>query len=119
MQHVTSVSKRTLETGYIVQDLSLDYRPDEKRSSLVETMASGKPTLTYIRDDLVSAYPKDLPIVVVNPDTIYSKLKELILSAELRHKIGAKSRAYTEKYHDVRVVVDNLETVYEKISRNV
>ena len=80
-------------------------------------MCAGKPTLTYIRDDLVSAYPEDMPLVNTNPDTIYENLKKLITDAELRHEIGLKSRAYVEKYHDVKVVVDDLENIYKEVLR--
>jgi len=84
----------------------------------VETMAAGKPTLTYIREDLVEKFPSDFPIVNANPDTIYSKLKELILNAELRRDIGIKSRKYVEKYHDASVVADDLIKIYSEISND-
>ncbi|MEY8241743.1 MAG: glycosyltransferase [Cycloclasticus sp.] len=81
----------------------------------VETMAAGKPTLTYIREDLVDSFPIDFPIVNVNPDTLYAKLKELILDSSLRHKIGVASRKYVEKYHDVNVVTQDLIEIYREI----
>jgi len=81
----------------------------------VEAMASGKPTITFIRDDLIEKYPKDLPIVNANPDTIYDKLKMLIKDAELRHKIGMKSRKYVEKYHSLEVIGPKLLEIYKEI----
>lgn len=81
----------------------------------VESMAAGKPTITYIREDLVEKYPPDLPLVNANPDTIYAVLKSLILDAELRHEIGKKSRAYAEKYHSLDVVVSELIQIYKEI----
>jgi len=81
----------------------------------VEAMASGKPTITYVRKDLIDKYPPDIPIVNANPDTIYSVLKKLILDAGLRHEIGKQSRAYVEKYHAIDVVVSDLLQIYREI----
>jgi glycosyltransferase involved in cell wall biosynthesis len=81
----------------------------------VEAMCAGKPTLTYIRDDLVKEYPQDLPLVNTNPDTIYENLKILIVDSRLRNEIGKASREYVEKYHDTRVVVDGLIDIYKEI----
>ncbi|MCE7980650.1 MAG: hypothetical protein DYG89_05610 [Caldilinea sp. CFX5] len=78
-------------------------------------MASGKPTLTYIREDLIEQYPKDLPLVNTNPDTIYTRLKELIVDTERRREIGLKSRTYVEKNHALEVVGAKLLQVYQKI----
>lgn len=81
----------------------------------IEAMASGKPALTYIREDLLEQYPKDLPLVNANPDTIYLRLKELIVDAERRREIGVKSRTYVEKNHSLEVVGAKLLQVYQEI----
>ncbi|MBK9575104.1 MAG: glycosyltransferase [Rhodoferax sp.] len=78
----------------------------------VEAMAMGKPTTSYIRDNLVDKYPRDLPLVNVNPDTIESVLEQLILDAQSRHRIGVASRAYVERYHDAEVVMEDLARIY-------
>ena len=85
----------------------------------IEAMASGKPTVCYIRDDLVEKYPEDLPLVNANPDTIYQKLKELILDSELRHEIGIKSRTYAEKYHSLEVIGPRLLNIYKEIGLKI
>ncbi|PLY05603.1 MAG: hypothetical protein C0625_12275 [Arcobacter sp.] len=82
----------------------------------VETMAAGKPTISYIREDLISKFPSELPLVSANPDTIYDILKDLIVNPEKRFEIGKNSRAYVEKYHDVKIVVDDLIKIYDEIS---
>ncbi|PHZ84840.1 glycosyltransferase [Paremcibacter congregatus] len=82
----------------------------------VETMASGKPTITYIREDLVDKFPKELPIVNANPETIYDVMRGLIMSHSMRHEIGLASRSYVEKYHDLLVVCDDLIGIYNEIS---
>lgn len=81
----------------------------------VETMAAGKPTMTYIRPDLVSKYPAEMPLVNTNPDTLYDKLKELICEPTLRADLSYRSRQYVEKYHDVDVVVGDLIDIYKDI----
>lgn len=81
----------------------------------VESMACGKPTITYIREDLIEKYPSDLPIVNANPDTIYDRLKLLLLDKELRYEIGRKSRIYAEKTHSLDVVGKRLIQIYREI----
>lgn len=84
-------------------------------ATAVESMALGKPTVTYIREDLLDQYPSDLPLVNANPDTIYDCLKKLIMDAELRHKIGNDSRLYAEKYHSLEVIGPALLDIYREI----
>lgn len=84
----------------------------------VETMAAGKPTLTYIRPDLVSKFPPEMPLVNANPDTLYGILKELICEPTLRADLSYRSRRYVEKYHDVDVVVGELMDIYKDIGFN-
>ena len=81
----------------------------------VEAMAMGKPVICHIREDLKNKYPKELPIISANPDTIYSVLKVLIEDAKLRHEIGKKGRAYVEQYHDARKIAGELIKVYESL----
>lgn len=99
---------------------TVDVYVDELRcgshgATAVEAMALGKPTVTYIREDLVEKYPQDMPLVNANPDTIYDRLKELIVDAELRHEIGQRSRAYAEKYHSLEVIGPALLDIYRQI----
>lgn len=81
----------------------------------VETMAAGKPTVTFIRDDLVDSHPNELPIVNANPDTIYARLKELICDPSIRYEISHASRKYAERYHKREVVVEQLVDFYKSI----
>ena len=78
----------------------------------VEAMAMGKPTISWIRDNLVGSYPPDLPIVNSNPDTIRDVLEKLIKDAQLRHDIGVASRKYVERFHDAEVVIEELSQIY-------
>ncbi|MBE3554349.1 MAG: glycosyltransferase [Thermicanus sp.] len=81
----------------------------------VEGMALGKPVIAYIREDLRSFYPPDLPIVSANPDTLKERLKELLLHPELRKSLGEQGRRYVEKHHDARIVTKKLIAIYEKV----
>jgi glycosyltransferase involved in cell wall biosynthesis len=78
----------------------------------VEAMAMGKPTISFIRDDLKNIYPENLPIVNANPDTIESVLMGLIIDSELRNQIGCSSRLYVERYHDAEVVINEIAKTY-------
>lgn len=81
----------------------------------VEAMAAGKPTLTYVRPDLVPRYPADLPIINVNPDTIYGQLRAIINDADRRAELSRRGREYVERYHAVPVVVRSLLEIYCQI----
>ena len=81
----------------------------------VEAMALGKPVLCYIRDDLIDKYPKDLPIVNANPDTIEQELEKLLSNPQLRAEIGERSRMFVERYHDSRAVARKLIKLYEAL----
>lgn len=78
----------------------------------VEAMALGKPVLAYIREDLIPMFPKELPIVNANPDTIYQQLKMLLDYPELRYQLGLKGREYAETYHSSDVIVNQLLNIY-------
>lgn len=81
----------------------------------IEAMASGKPVLCYIRDDLISKYPEDLPIVNANPDTIEEKIEMLLINPHMRRIIGEQSRRFVEKHHDSKVVAKRLIELYETL----
>lgn len=81
----------------------------------VEAMAAGKPTLTYVRPDLVARYPADLPVINVNPDTIYNELRAIINDPARRLELSRRGRAYVERYHAVPVVVSDLLGIYRAV----
>jgi hypothetical protein len=81
----------------------------------VETMALGKPVIAYIRDDLLSRFPPELPVYNANPDNLGQRLRELLENPALRHDLGARGRQYVEKYHAKEVVVQKLESIYASL----
>lgn len=99
---------------------SCDVYVDELRCgshgvTAVEAMAAGKPTITYIRPDLLQQYPVDMPLVNANPDTIASVLRKLACEPQWRADLAAQSRRYVEKYHDALIVARDMWDVYRQI----
>lgn len=78
----------------------------------LESMAMGKPIISYISDDMLEEYPEELPIQVANIDNIESVIEKLILDENLRVTLGRQGREYVETYHDYRVVTEELLNIY-------
>ncbi len=81
----------------------------------VEAMALRKPVVCWISDYMRELLPKDLPIIIANPDTIKSVLKNLFDNRDQLSLIGKKSREFVEKYHDSNIVAKNHETIYKSL----
>ncbi len=84
----------------------------------LEAMALGKPTLCYIKPSVVNQYPPDLPILIANQDNLADVLEPLLKDGELRNKIGQRSRAYVEKYHDAVKLTKHLTDIYQTLTRD-
>ena len=71
----------------------------------IEAMALGKPVVTFLHDEAVGAprrrFGVSVPIVPATKETLVDALRPLVESAEERRRIGAESRAYVERVHDV------------------
>lgn len=99
---------------------SCDVYVDELRCgshgvTAVEAMAAGKPTVTFIRPDLIEKYPAELPLANANPDTITSVLRGLITDPALRSDLSIRSRQYVERYHDSFVVARDMMDIYRQV----
>jgi glycosyltransferase involved in cell wall biosynthesis len=85
----------------------------------IESMATGRPVITYLHDDAValteSAYSVQVPIVNATKDTLVEKLRPLVESAQLRRELGERGRAYVERVHDMDVIGDRLVEIYESL----
>lgn len=81
----------------------------------VESMALGKPVVTYIRPDLKNKFPKDLPIISASPENIAGQLSFLLKNPELRRNLGIRGRKYVNQVHSVEVVVKKLVDIYTKL----
>jgi glycosyltransferase involved in cell wall biosynthesis len=85
----------------------------------LEAMALGKPVLTYLHDEAVrrseEGYGIRVPIVNVTTETLRDRLAELVADPARRREIGAASRAYVERVHDVDRVADRLLALYARL----
>lgn len=81
----------------------------------VEAMAMGKPVIAFVRDDVRSKLPVELPIIIANPDTIHDVLFDLLREPGKLHQTGVASRAYAERVHDVRRVIPQLVDIYKQV----
>ena len=85
----------------------------------IEAMALGKPVLTFLHDEAVrrteEAFGARVPIVPVTRETLRTRLRELVADPERRRRIGAESRAYVERVHDLATVTDRLLDLYARL----
>lgn len=77
----------------------------------VELMALGKPVVCNI-DTNLRKYRPDLPIVHADPKNLGIVLEELVRDHDQRIMLGKKSMEYTNRYHNVEVIVDELLDLY-------
>lgn len=83
----------------------------------IECMAMGKPVVSWLTDYIMEYYPKELPLLSANPDTIESVLREALDNQDQFAAIGKRGRAYVEKYHDINVVSGQLVELYKHIRK--
>lgn len=70
----------------------------------LESMYNNKITLCYLLDFVLKQYPKDLPIVNVDFDTLESKLEEIVLKLPEYKKSAAKWNSYIKVHHIEKVI---------------
>jgi glycosyltransferase involved in cell wall biosynthesis len=85
----------------------------------LEAMALGKPVVTYLKEDVVrrteEAFGVRVPIVSATKETLVGRLRSLVESPDERRRIGAESRAYVERVHDIDKVADRLIELYSRL----
>ncbi len=85
----------------------------------IECMALGKPVVSYLHDEAVErteqALGAPVPIVPATKDDLRARLEPLVDSAAERRRIGAESRAYVERVHDLESVADRLLALYARL----
>jgi glycosyltransferase involved in cell wall biosynthesis len=85
----------------------------------VEAMALGKPVVTHLKPDVVeqaeTAYGVKVPIVPATKETIVEALRLLVESPAERRRIGAESRTYVERVHDIDRIAARLIDVYSRL----
>jgi hypothetical protein len=81
----------------------------------MEALASGKPVVCYLKPSVIATeLPADSPIINANPDTLISKLRELLSDTTQLHAIGTRSREFALKYHDVQQALPTLINTYKE-----
>ncbi len=85
----------------------------------LEAMALGKPVVTHLRPELVAQaerhYGTKVPLVPATKETLVDALRPLVESPARRREVGAASRAYVERVHDVDVIARRLLDLYERL----
>ncbi|MFN2471646.1 MAG: glycosyltransferase [Gaiellaceae bacterium] len=86
----------------------------------IEAMALGKPVVTYLHDEALrrteEAFGVRVPLVRATKETLVEALRPLVDSAEERRRIGAESRAYVERVHDLDTVGERLLDLYRRLA---
>jgi glycosyltransferase involved in cell wall biosynthesis len=86
----------------------------------IESMALGKPVVTFLHDEAKrrteEAFGVQVPIVSASKETLVDELARLVaLSPGERRAIGAASRAYALKVHDIEPIADRLLDLYASL----
>jgi glycosyltransferase involved in cell wall biosynthesis len=85
----------------------------------LESMALGKPVVTYLKPDIVErsaeGYGIRIPIVPATKDTLVDALRPLVADPGRRRELGAAGRAYVEQVHDIDRVADRLVDLYRSL----
>jgi glycosyltransferase involved in cell wall biosynthesis len=85
----------------------------------LESMALGKPVVTYLKPEVVDrsaeGYGVRLPVVPATKETLVEALRPLVEQPSLRRELGAQSRAYVERVHDIDRVADRLLDLYRSL----
>jgi len=85
----------------------------------IEAMALGKPVVTFLHDEAVrrteEAFATHVPIVSATAATLREALRPLVADAGRRRELGAASRAYVERVHDLEHVTNRLLDLYARL----
>jgi glycosyltransferase involved in cell wall biosynthesis len=85
----------------------------------IECLALGKPVVTFLNAEAVRrtehAFGVRVPLVGATRDDLRSRLEPLVASAAERRRIGAESRSYAERVHDLESVGDRLLDLYSRL----
>ena len=85
----------------------------------IEAMALAKPVVGFLHEEAVrrteDAFATRVPIVNATADTLREALRPLVADAARRRALGASSRAYVERVHDLDRVTDRLLALYARL----
>jgi glycosyltransferase involved in cell wall biosynthesis len=78
----------------------------------IEAMATGRPVVCRIRDDLRGHYPADLPVISADPSSVYAVLERLVQDPDARARLGHAGIAYAEQVHEMHRVAEAVLPYY-------
>jgi glycosyltransferase involved in cell wall biosynthesis len=85
----------------------------------IEAMALGKPVVAFLHDEATrrteEALQTRVPIVRADKENLVETLRPLAESAAERRRIGAESRTYVERVHNLEQVADRLLALYARL----
>ncbi len=85
----------------------------------IEAMALGKPVVGRIDEEAAhrteEAFGVPVPVVPATKETLPDVLRRLVADPAERRRIGAESRAYVERVHDLERVADRLLDLYARL----
>jgi glycosyltransferase involved in cell wall biosynthesis len=85
----------------------------------IEAMALGKPVVAFLHEEAVrlteQAFATKVPIVSATAESLRETLRPLVADAAARRELGAASRAYVERVHDLERVADRLLDLYRRL----
>jgi hypothetical protein len=85
----------------------------------IESMAAGKPVLTYVRDE--DRYLRHLPgwtAISVTPDTAEAVLEELLTNPLKRAELGQKGRTHVEEHWSYEACGPHYDALHKKLWRD-
>jgi glycosyltransferase involved in cell wall biosynthesis len=82
----------------------------------IEAMALGKPVVTFLHEEAVrrteEAFGVAVPLVPATKESLVDVLQHLVEAPEERRRVGAASRSYVERVHDLSSIADRLLDLY-------
>jgi glycosyltransferase involved in cell wall biosynthesis len=113
--HHTEAFERYREADIVVDQLNAGWYG----LFAIECMALGKPVVSFLHEEAVRRTEEELgehvPVVRATKDDLRARLEPLVASAAERQRIGAASRAYVERVHDLERVADRLLALYARL----
>jgi glycosyltransferase involved in cell wall biosynthesis len=83
----------------------------------VESLALGKPTLTYLDQETLGDPIYDVPLVNANPENVECVLAVLLQVRELRQRLATASRHAAERYHSIEALSEVWDRIYQHLWR--
>ncbi len=85
----------------------------------IECMALGKPVVGHLHEDAArrtaEAFGIEVPVVRATKEDLRARLEHLVACPGERSRLGAASRAYAERVHDLEQVTDRLLALYSRL----